>query len=717
MRKYSIQTIVFIFVFLLSMFAYSDNSSPPSKNKKVSKDITNTKKNPPKTPQYKIYISLTGSGGHVNCAPKEGDLGSSSTCMIVTDDGYTLTTLIDNGEDVISKVANSKYMIKDLKSNHALNATFISPTGIVWNQFKDIEAYTDFILSRINNKNYTTYRYAWTDIENAVRDMVQKEKNQQAEKFKQLREEHYKLGSLKYALDRDKNAILLLLERQNNLSLDIKALEATRNSLKEMFFKSIKDIGYVELIKTCSKDIPIGDLLEGKKKEILDKLDGNIAHCIERNPNYKKIWIEHHVTTRNGILAKDIVIQHQGVTYSDYPLSRGAIHDFNISKNRDSQVVCLIKAVQFFPNFINDPEPLKEMGVGSNNKMGDTDCISMRSDTEVKRNLSSDENVKILGETLTAINKSNDLQSEQLKNLTRDYESQISQLDLEIRKIYSELNSIKDEIAKIVIKPEYSEIVPLKSINGIENAKDGFVNALYEITSKKGKVEERINELASKNASMVYSYKRITLPEDIKNPKQYFINKLKEELSNSEESSDFETLIKRLEQNRSYYVTVVTNGQLTSRKGYDYYIKPTLNHIKEFALVGPEALTLENFKVMLNYILVIRGVLTKMSCPVGPLANGIFDTEPYNESSRMCSPCQLPTLEQLEKMPALPEGVYWSRDTDGIMIKSFIKGSNIYAQYADSPLVRETFFPLVSGKSGYLLQPKTGAAQFFCIGD
>jgi hypothetical protein len=76
------------------------------------------------------YAITTNSGptGSISCSPNPVNYNSSTTCTITAAPGFILSTLTDNGADVLGSVSNGSYGIAGVTGIHTVNATFIDPS-------------------------------------------------------------------------------------------------------------------------------------------------------------------------------------------------------------------------------------------------------------------------------------------------------------------------------------------------------------------------------------------------------------------------------------------------------------------------------------------------------------------------------------------------------------------------------------------------------------
>ena len=72
---------------------------------------------------YNITTSIPGGNGSVSCTPTSAFFGTNASCTVVPTDGYQLSSLIDNGVNVMTTGSGS-YSINNITANHALAATF-----------------------------------------------------------------------------------------------------------------------------------------------------------------------------------------------------------------------------------------------------------------------------------------------------------------------------------------------------------------------------------------------------------------------------------------------------------------------------------------------------------------------------------------------------------------------------------------------------------------
>lgn len=83
------------------------------------------------TPAFDPYFALTLSaspahGGTLNCAPNPVPAGATADCTVTAQPGYTLTSLLDNGNEVTGQLSNGVYRLHGVAAAHTLAATFTS---------------------------------------------------------------------------------------------------------------------------------------------------------------------------------------------------------------------------------------------------------------------------------------------------------------------------------------------------------------------------------------------------------------------------------------------------------------------------------------------------------------------------------------------------------------------------------------------------------------
>ncbi|MFA7403090.1 MAG: YncE family protein [Pelobacteraceae bacterium] len=76
------------------------------------------------TNSYTITATIPGGNGSVSCTPNVAYYGASASCTFVPANGYQLSSLADNGSDILVTANTTSYSINNITSNHALAATF-----------------------------------------------------------------------------------------------------------------------------------------------------------------------------------------------------------------------------------------------------------------------------------------------------------------------------------------------------------------------------------------------------------------------------------------------------------------------------------------------------------------------------------------------------------------------------------------------------------------
>ncbi len=83
------------------------------------------------TTSFTVTGSAPGGNGTISCVPSTVDSGGSSTCTMTPDATYHLSSLTDNGADVLGSIVNNQYTISNITANHTISASFAINTHTI----------------------------------------------------------------------------------------------------------------------------------------------------------------------------------------------------------------------------------------------------------------------------------------------------------------------------------------------------------------------------------------------------------------------------------------------------------------------------------------------------------------------------------------------------------------------------------------------------------
>ncbi len=477
------------------------------------------------------------------------------------------------------------------------------------------------------------------------------------------------------------------------------AIEKNIKSLEKSFYQKWESIYYPVMVLNCAKrDYNKSDL------EVMQQLDKEIINYLKEHGREKIGHYIKSITTVDNVdnsKIKDRIEIKYGVKIENYPADPIVFYPAN--------QLCLVKAYRLYPVVINEKDEKKMTNDFSDQFQSCQTCKEIEGieDIEIEEELRRELMEKV-NSLKNRVLKAREIQRKYDTEQYNEYNKQKKSLEENKRKIENNIKKIEKTIFNRLKELRFTE-------KEIEEWKKNFKKSYFEVYKKisrrlrdnLNKQAKKINSLLENNEKMVYTLQTFIIPQD-KRPPDFYKDKV------GLESKTFKYLIDRMQEFRKIEVTIVENGELRFIKGKEFYTKFNKENIDEFVLIGPELTKSTLGLRQITFILGLKGKLTKQKCPE------ILGKEEvsFNEASKRCRPCNLPSKDQLiTRLRELERGKrYWTTDTKGLYRGILVIGRKACEKLEEEMdiLGRDVIY-LRDGVCFTYVDPSS-SASYYCVG-
>jgi len=574
--------------------------------------------------------------------------------------------------------------------------------GIQWKEFKGVGPFKKDVLKSIQPEALASMANRpinWNDYSSKFWNKADVLRNSKQNTFQASLSQYMTLMLAGKDIDKNYATYDALFE-------SLKSLEESKKAMQRSFLQNLREIDFPILVKNSAVMDFYGG---GSQSDFIRQIENRIDDYIETENVQEKIvgsWLQSRKTMVDGKVSEDIIVERAGFRLEQFP-SDPIVKPSEVPGKKNERRFTIYKALRIYPNFTLGKDSLYEVTKTKSNDCPDCEIVSV--DFKGADHLKGPNDREKLS-LIADVRRHASIQDERLAKIRKAHQAQMTDLHTQMTGYRQQMQAIKAEVESLANKvlPEGKLDKSLfKNWDKYEEVFQYLASAISDI--RKG-AEDDLNNLFNTSEKIVYTLKRVAMSEHDQIMPFFW-----ERMSPNERNSDFNMLMERIKELQKIEVTTVKNGIPTSVQGSEFYVDPTLNSVKEYALIGPVMLIGEEKLVSrsLTYLLALKAELKKATCPVGGQRGGVFKKTKYRSALDTCRPCQLPTLDELVRNSNLLDGEYWSRETEDAAIKVFVKGKDKCDSYENNPMLSDNFTRF-DVNTGVILRSKSSRARFLC---